>query len=166
MTERHHLAQANIGRIVAPLDDPRMKGFVDQLDYINAVADRSDGFVWRLQTEEGDATAIRAFDDDRILFNMSVWQSIEALHEYTYRSDHRGPLRDRRQWFERFGRPHLALWWIPAGHIPTVEEAKDRLDLLYERGPSPVAFTFQRLYSPTGQPLSRPRREGWASCGA
>lgn len=157
MTGRYHLAQANIGRILAPLDDSRMKGFVEQLEYINAVADRSDGFNWRLQTEAGDATAVRAFDDDRILFNMSVWDSLEALREYTYRSDHRSPLRDRRKWFGRLERPHLALWWIPAGHIPTIEEAKHRLDLLRDRGPSPDAFTFQRPYSPAGQPLSAQR---------
>ena len=115
---QHHLAQLNIASTQAPLDDPIMKGFVDQLDYINAVADRSEGFVWRLQTEDGDATAIRAFDDDRIIVNMSVWESLEALHDYVYRSDHLGPLRDRKKWFTRIEGPSLVLWWIPAGDPP------------------------------------------------
>jgi hypothetical protein len=162
---RFHLAQANIARMIEPLDHPSMSGFVEQLDYINAVADRSEGFVWRLQTEEGDATAIRAFEDERILFNMSVWESIEALQKYVYRSDHRGPLRDRRQWFERMDGPHLVLWWIPAGHLPSIDEARTRFDLLRDRGPSSEAFTFQQSYSPTGALIARPRREGWASCG-
>ena len=118
MPPAYHLAQLNIASTRAPLDDPIMKGFVDQLDYINAVADRSEGFVWRLQTEDGDATAIRAFDDDRIIVNMSVWESLEALHDYVHRSDHLGPLRDRKKWFTRIEGPSLVLWWIPAGDPP------------------------------------------------
>jgi hypothetical protein len=97
---RHHLAQANIARMRAPLEDPLMAGFVAQLDGINALADRSRGFVWRLQTDDGNATGIRAFDDERILFNMSVWESIEALHEHAYRSEHVAVFRAPRQWFE------------------------------------------------------------------
>lgn len=165
MAEPGHLAQANIARMVAPLDDPVMSGFVEQLEYINAVADRSPGFVWRLQTPEGDATAIRAFDDERILFNMSVWEDIDSLYDYTYRSDHLGPLRDRRKWFERMEGPHLALWWVPAGHLPTVEEAKDRLDLLAREGPGPRAFTFQRPYGPDGTAIERKGGRRWAYGG-
>jgi hypothetical protein len=141
---RFHLAQVNIGRLRAPIDDPIMKGFRSQLDPINALADRSPGFVWRLQTEDGNATAIRPFvDDERMAINMSVWESLEALQQYVYKSAHVGPLRDRKQWFEPVDGPILALWWIPAGHIPTVEEAKDRLNHLKEYGPSPEAFTFR-----------------------
>ena len=146
---RYHLAQVNIGRLRAPLEDPIMEGFRSQLDPINALADRSPGFVWRLQTEDGNATAIRPFDDDdRMAINMSVWESLEALQQYVYRSAHVGPLRDRKQWFEPLEGPILALWWITAGHIPTVAEAKARLELLKERGPSAEAFTFRSPFPP------------------
>jgi hypothetical protein len=145
---RFHLAQANIGRLRAPLDDPIMEGFRTQLDPINALADRSPGFVWRLQTEDGNATAIRPFADERMAINMSVWESLEALQQYVYRSAHVGPLRDRKQWFEPIEGPILVLWWIRAGHIPTVAEAKERLQLLEERGPSPDAFTFRTPFPP------------------
>ena len=139
-----HLAQVNIGRFVAPIDDPGMEGFRSQLDPINALADSSPGFVWRLQTEDGNATAIRPFDgDDRMAINMSVWTSIEALQHYVYQSAHVGPLRDRRQWFEPIEGPILALWWIPAGHIPTLAEALDRLAHLKAHGPTRHAFTFR-----------------------
>jgi hypothetical protein len=149
-SERFRLAQANVARMRAPLDDPLMEGFRSQLEAINAIADESPGFVWRLQTAEGDATSIRAFDDERILFNMSVWDSIEALHAYVYRSGHVGPLRNRREWFEPSEGPSLVLWWIPEGHVPTVEEAKEKLRLLGENGPSPQAFTFRSPYPPLG----------------
>ena len=101
-----------------------MAGFESQLESINAVADRSPGFVWRLAGEAGDATAIRAFPDAKILVNMSVWESLEALHQYVYRSPHLAPLRDRREWFEPMEGPHLVLWWITAGSIPTVDEGR------------------------------------------
>ena len=140
------LAQVNIGRVRAPLDDPIMEGFRTQLDPINALADRSPGFVWRLQTEDGNAMAIRPFEDDRMAINMSVWESLEALQQFVYRSDHLAPLRDRSKWFEPIEGPILALWWVPVGHVPTVAEAADRLVLLKERGPSPDAFTFRQPF--------------------
>jgi len=140
---RFHLAQVNIGRVRAPLDDPIMDGFRTQLDPINALADRTPGFVWRLQTEDGNATAIRPYQDELMAINMSVWESLEALKQFVYQSAHVGPLRDRKLWFEPIEGPIQALWWIPAGHIPTVDEAKARLVLLKERGPSPDAFTFR-----------------------
>jgi hypothetical protein len=124
---RFHLVQANIGRIRAPLEDPIMEGFRSQLDPINALADRSPGFVWRLQTEDGNAMAIRPFADDQMAINMSVWESLDALQQFVYRSAHVGPLRDRKQWFESIEGPILVLWWVPAGHIPTVAEAQERL---------------------------------------
>src|SRR6266478_1750200 len=141
--ERFHLAQANIAQMRAPLDSPIMEGFRSQLDRINANADSSPGFVWRLQTDEGNATAIRAYEDDRILFNMSVWKSLEALRDYIYRSDHAGPLRNRGEWFERLESPILVLWWIPAGPLPSIEDAKVRLALLKLQGPTAEAFTFR-----------------------
>lgn len=148
--ETFHLAQANIARMIAPIDDPAMADFVAQLERINAAADRSPGFVWRLQTETGDATAVRAFDDARILFNLSVWTDVEALRAYTYASEHVGPLRARRRWFERMDRAHLVLWWVPAGHLPGVEEAKARFDRLDRDGPTAAAFTFATVFSPDG----------------
>jgi hypothetical protein len=145
---RFHLAQVNIGRLRAPLDDPMMEGFRSQLDPINALADRSPGFVWRLQTEDGNATAIRPFADERMAINMSVWESLDALQQFVYRSAHVSPLRDRKLWFEPIEGPILALWWIPAGHIPTVAEARERLRHLDEHGPSAFAFTFRMPFRP------------------
>jgi hypothetical protein len=146
------LAQANVATMRAALEDPIMEGFRSQLDRINALADASPGFVWRLQTDAGNATGIRAYEDERILFNMSVWESIEALHAYVYRSDHAGPLRARREWFVPTPGPTVVLWWVPAGHVPTIEEAKERFALLQAQGPGPEAFTFRAPYPPPGEP--------------
>ena len=151
---RFHLAQANIARTRAPLDDPLMHGFVSRLESINALADESPGFIWRLQTDAGDATAIRAFGDD-ILFNMSVWESLESLHQFVYRSAHLGPLRARRAWFDPLEGPILVLWWIPAGHQPSVEEAKERFAILEAKGPCAEAFTFRQPFPAPGQTGTR-----------
>ena len=151
----YHLAQINIARVLAPLDDPLMAGFVEQLNPINALADASPGFVWRLQDEAGDATSIRVFEDDRILLNMSVWETIEALQDYVYRSAHLGPLRDRKRWFVVPDEPHLALWWVPAGHLPTPQEAKARLEYLRRHGPTPEAFTFKHAFPAPSDSLIR-----------
>ena len=134
----------------APLEDPVIAGFAEQLEFINSVADHSPGFVWRLQTDAGDATAVRAYDDETILFNLSVWESVEALRHYVYQSAHRQPLRERKAWFEPLGRPHLALWWVPAGHRPEVAEARERLERLQEQGAGPDAFTFAQRFAPSG----------------
>ena len=142
-----HLAQANIGRLRAPVDDPLMEGFRTQLDPINALADRSPGFVWRLQTEDGNATAIRPYEDDDLMaINMSVWGSLESLQQFVYKGAHVEPLRGRKQWFEQIEGPILVLWWIPAGQIPTVREARERLRYLKEHGPTPHAFTFRTSF--------------------
>ena len=143
-----HLAQANVGRIKASLEDPLMAGFVGRLDEINALADRSPGFVWRLQTDAGNATYLRPYDDERILFNMSVWRSLEDLKHYVYRTAHAELLRQRRDWFEKFDGAVLALWWIPAGHLPSIDEAKQRLAHLERHGPSAFAFSFSRPFPP------------------
>jgi hypothetical protein len=146
-----HLAQVNIGRIRAPLEDPLMDGFRTQLDVINTLADRTPGFVWRLQTDDGNAMGYRPFpDDDRMAINLSVWESLAALREFVYRSAHVGPLRDRKQWFEPLEGPILALWWVPAGHTPTIAEALDRLHQLKSRGPSQDAFTFREPFPAPG----------------
>lgn len=146
----YHLAQLNIGRIVAPLDSPQLAGFVNRLDEINTLADGAAGFVWRFQTAEGDATALRPFDDDRILVNFSVWESAEALHHFVYRTAHVEVMRQRREWFEVMREAYLVLWWVPAGHRPTVEEAIARLETLRRIGPSPQAFGFRELFPPPG----------------
>ena len=142
----HHLAQLNVARMIAPLEDPVMAGFVAQLDTVNALADASPGFVWRLQTDDGDATALRVFDDSKVLVNLSVWESLESLREFAYRGQHKELLKDRRHWFENMDGPYVVLWWIPAGHLPTVEEAKARLQTLRTEGPSEKAFTFGQSY--------------------
>ena len=143
-----HIAQVNIGRMKAPLDDPSMAGFVTRLDDLNALADASDGFIWRLQGDAGNNTYLRPFEDDRIMVNMSVWASVEQLRVYTYDTAHAEVLRNRRDWFEKMDQMVLALWWIPVGHIPTVDEAKDRLASLDAHGPTPFAFTFKKTFTP------------------
>jgi hypothetical protein len=143
-----HIAQVNIARMRAPLDDPIMAGFVARLAEVNALADRSPGFVWRLQTEEGNATYLRPYDDDRILFNLSVWETIEHLKGYVYKTAHGEVMRQKRQWFEKFEGMYMALWWVNAGHIPSVAEAKQRLQYLQEHGETAYAFTFKRMFPP------------------
>ncbi len=143
-----HLAQVNIARMKAPLESKVMAGFVARLDEINALADGSPGFVWRLQTPEGNATDLRPYEDERILFNLSVWESVEALKTYVYRSAHSELLRDRRSWFEQFDSAQMAMWWIPAGHLPGIDEAKKRLAHLEQHGPSYIAFTFKTVHPP------------------
>jgi Domain of unknown function (DUF3291) len=138
----------NIARLRAPLDSPQLADFVAALEPVNALADGSPGFVWRLQTDDGDATAIRAFDDDMLIVNMSVWESVDALADFTYRSDHRAVMVQRRKWFERMAEAFLVLWWVPAGHQPSVDEAKDRLVRLQRHGPTPEAFTFRSPFPP------------------
>jgi hypothetical protein len=142
----HHLAQVNVARLLAPLDSPQLADFVAWLEPINRLADNSPGFVWRLQTADGDATGLRPFNDDWLIINMSVWESVEALDAYVYRSEHAGVFKRRREWFERLAEAHLALWWVPAGHLPSVSEAKERLDRLRAGGPSPEAFTLRQRF--------------------
>lgn len=144
---RYHLAQVNMGRIKAPLDSEVMKGFMSRLDEINALADRSAGFVWRLQTSAGNATYFRPYpEDEDILLNMSVWESIESLKHYVYRTMHAELLRQRHEWFEKFSGVYLALWWVPAGHIPSIDEAKKRVEYLNAHGPTQFAFNFKKTF--------------------
>lgn len=143
---RYHLAQLNVGVLKAPVDDPAIAEFVELLDPINAIADASPGFVWRL-VEDGanDATRVRPFGAD-LLVNFSVWETLDALWSFTYRSEHIDLLRRRRAWFERMSERYLVLWWVPAGHIPSLEEAGERLALLREKGPTPEAFDFRTSF--------------------
>jgi hypothetical protein len=145
----YQLAQVNIGRVRFPMDSPEMHGFASRLDEINALAEGTPGFVWRLQTPAGNATDLRPYaGDDTLLINMSVWESVAALRDYVYRTAHAELLRQRHEWFEKFSGVYAALWWVPAGHIPTVEEAKARLAYLEAHGPTPFAFTFQAVFEP------------------
>lgn len=154
----HQLAELNIGRLRGPLGSPEVAGFEALLDSVNAIADASPGFVWRLQDEDGNATSVRAFDDELMIVNLSVWESIEALRAFVYTvRDHKRPLREREQWFEPMADPHLVLWWIEAGAIPSVEEAKARLLALREDGPTPHAFTFRESFPAPGGGRREPR---------
>jgi hypothetical protein len=138
-----HLAQLNVAHLVAPIDSPLLADFVALLPEINELADRSPGFVWRLtDADGGDATSLRPFGPD-VIVNMTVWESLEALRDYVYRSEHLDVMQRRRQWFRRFGRPHQVLWWVEAGHLPTLDEAARRLARLQDQGPSAAAFTFR-----------------------
>lgn len=148
MTVNWHIAQLNIATSLYPRDDQRMSGFFAQLDEVNALADSSPGFVWRLETEAGNATDIVVGDDPLLIVNMSVWQSIDALFDFAYRSAHRKVIADRKQWFSRPDGAYQVLWWVPDGHQPSVDEGMARLDLLQKSGLSPDAFTFKSKFPP------------------
>ena len=153
----HHLAQLNIARPRAPLDSAALAGFTSRLDEINALAEATPGFVWRLVEEGGaNATALRPYGPD-VMVNMSVWASLEALHAFTYRTAHLDVLRHRQKWFDHDGLPAYAvLWWIPAGSVPSLDEAHRRLDLLARHGPTPDAFTFRAAFpAPVGSAQAR-----------
>jgi len=142
---QYQLAQLNIATLLEPLESPRLADFVANLDRINALAEQSPGFVWRLEDEAGDATAIRPFGDN-IVVNMSVWEDIESLHAYAFRSAHVEVLRRRREWFENMSEAYAVLWWVPRDHRPTTREAAERLASLREHGPTVNAFTFRKSF--------------------
>jgi hypothetical protein len=162
----YELAQLNIGTIKAPMDSPVMAGFASNLDRINALAEATPGFVWRLQTDEGDATSIRPFDNENMLVNMSVWRDLESLNQYVYNSAHVELMRRRREWFERMSEAFLVLWWVPSGHRPSVAEAISRLELLRTKGPTPEAFTFRNAFPPPEARSSGPAVSFGADCPA
>jgi Domain of unknown function (DUF3291) len=143
---KYQLAQFNIGRLRALIDDPLIAGFVARLEEINALAESSPGFVWRLKTAEGDATSLHPYGDERIAINLSVWETPELLRTYVYKSLHAEVLRQRKSWFEKFDGMYYALWWVPRGHTPPIEEAMERLDYLRKHGTSERAFSFAALF--------------------
>jgi hypothetical protein len=163
------LAQVNIGRLLAPIDSPLIAGFVAALESVNAVADAAPGFVWRMQTEDGNNLAVRGFEQDAvgapggILINMSVWESVETLAAYAYGDAHIAVLRRRREWFSQLREAYLALWWIPRGHIPTVSEAEERVMHLRAHGPTAHAFTLKQHFPAPGSGYAEPIRspEDW-----
>lgn len=146
--KRFELAQVNVARLRAPLDAPEIADFVAQLGPINELAERSPGYVWRLTGDGADATDIRAFDDDRIIMNLSVWDSLETLRAFTYDTRHVEVLRHRLEWFERAVEAYVAMWWIEAGTRPTVAEAIERLERLRTVGPTPEVFDFRKPFGP------------------
>ncbi|MBV8211285.1 MAG: DUF3291 domain-containing protein [Burkholderiaceae bacterium] len=148
---QYELAQLNIAVMKEPLDSPGMADFVANLDRVNALAEATAGFVWRLQTEEGDATALRPVDE-KTLVNLSVWQDVASLNTFVYRSAHVEIMRRRQQWFERMDEAYLVLWWIPKGHRPSIDEALARLTVLRNKGPTREAFTFRQAFHPPDPP--------------
>lgn len=147
MTQGFHLAELNMARTLYPLDDPRMAEFVENLERINGLAEQSAGFVWRLLEPNGDASATKLFEEPLLLVNLSVWEKVEDLFAYVYRSEHTGFWKRRREWFAPDELPQMVLWWIPRGHTPTLEEAKRKLELLREAGPTADAFDFKHRFA-------------------
>jgi hypothetical protein len=159
------LAQVNIGRLVAPLDDAQLADFVALLEPVNAVADNALGFVWRLQTDDGDATSIRAFEWDAgdsagVIVNMSVWTGVDELAAFVFGDMHREVLRRRREWFHRMSEAYTVCWWVPAGHRPTTDEAEERIRNLRANGPSAEAFTLKESYPRPDEQVSYSRVRG------
>ncbi len=166
MALTYHLAQINIARMLAAIDDPIMAEFVANLDPINALAERSPGFVWRYQTPAGNATSLRIYDDELIIVNFSVWESVDALKEYIYKSAHTEFMRRRKQWFEKMPEMFMALWWIPAGAIPTPQEAARRLEHLRQHNETSYAFSFRKSFAPGDSTPSFVAPPTWNPCPA
>jgi hypothetical protein len=152
----YQIAQLNVGIIKAPMDSPVMSEFAANLERINTLADGSSGFVWRLQSEEGDATSIRPFENENLLVNMSVWRDVESLNRFVYSTAHVEIMRRRREWFERMPEAILVLWWVPTGHRPSIAEAVARLEALRTNGPTENAFTFRQAFPPPDAAATRP----------
>lgn len=148
---QYHLVQLNVARALAPMESATMRGFVERLAEINTLAEQSDGFIWRLKDDAGDATSIRAFDDPDMLINMSVWRDLQSLRAFVYRSSHLELVRKRAQWFESPAEVYQALWWSPAGELPTLPQARKKLNLIQGRGPTEQAFDFAHPYEAPGQ---------------
>lgn len=168
MTTSWHIAQLNVGRTVAALDSPELADFMAALDGVNTLAEASPGFVWRLKSDSGNATDIKVGDDPNFIVNMSVWESVEFLFEFVYRSMHTKVMVRRREWFEKPAEAFHVLWWVPAGHTPTADEAMARLRHLRAHGPTAQAFSFKERYPRPDEPGApsdmkpEPYCVGWA----
>ncbi|AEI46752.1 DUF3291 domain-containing protein [Runella slithyformis] len=148
----YQLAEINIARMKGVnINDPIMKEFVDNLDTVNAIAESSAGFVWRLKDDNNNATALDPYHDEQVIINVSVWESIDTLEHFMYKTFHSDFLRRRKEWFQTFGKAYTALWWIPEGQFPTMQEAVDKLDYLQQNGPSPVVFDFRKKFLPPAE---------------
>jgi hypothetical protein len=142
-----HLAQMNVGTALFPMGDPRIAGFVNRLDEINALAEESPGFIWRLKSDSGNATDIKLTDNPLFIVNMSVWESVEALFDFTYKTAHAPVMAKRREWFEKPVEMHMVLWWVEAGRFPDAKEGLERLAHLRAHGPSEQVFTFKQRFA-------------------
>ncbi|GGS55632.1 hypothetical protein GCM10010156_12670 [Planobispora rosea] len=149
-----HLAQLNVAHLRAPLDSPELADFVDLLEPINKLSDAAPGFVWRLKESEDPRETVSHGYGDHLVINFSVWASRDELWNFVYRSAHLPVLQRRREWFLRVAEPYSVMWWIPEGHIPSLAEGMERLELLRREGPGPAAFTFKDFYAPEGVPAS------------
>jgi hypothetical protein len=143
-----HIAQYNVARLRYPTDDPRTADFMNALDAINDLGDRSPGFAWRFHDDSGNSTALRVRDDPMMIVNLTVWETIDQLFQFAYHSEHVEYFRRRREWFEAMDTPYLVLWWVTAGHRPSIAESDERLDHLIAHGPTPHAFTFKQRFGP------------------
>ena len=147
--KKYHLAQLNIARMTGvDINDPIMVDFVNQLDEINILGEKSEGFVWRLKDDSGSATDFNPYDDVQVIVNMTVWENVENLENFAYKSRHVEVMKRRREWFQKYGKAAFVLWWIPAGHIPTLEEANGRLEFLQKNGATAYAFDFKNRFLP------------------
>ena len=146
---KQHIAQLNIARMIGKnIEDPVMIEFAAQLDEINLLAEQSEGFVWRLKSDDGNATSYNPYNDDRLIINFSVWENASTLREFVYTSAHKFVMRNRKKWFENFGQPYYVLWYIPESTTPTIDEAVERLAYLQQNGYSAYAFDFKQLFEP------------------
>jgi hypothetical protein len=152
---RYHLAQLNIASMREPLESPGMADFVNNLERINALAEASPGYLWRLQDEAGDATALRPFGEE-VLVNLSVWADVQSLSDYVYKSAHTEMLKRRREWFDKVEQAHMVLWWVPAGHLPSVDEAAERLAHFRTHGASAHAFSFRQAFAAPEERVAQP----------
>jgi hypothetical protein len=143
-----HLAQLNVARAVAAYDSPELASFMDRLEDINALGESAGGFVWRLKNDDGNTIGIGAHPDPLVVFNLSVWESVDDLYDFAYHSGHMDVFRRRKEWFGPFGAASMAMWWLPAGELPAMDEALRRLTLVDEIGPTPEAFTFRSRFPP------------------
>lgn len=144
----HHLAQINVARMVGiNIEDPIMKAFVDNLDSINRLAENSEGFIWRLKDESNNASSFNPYDDPQVIINVSVWENIESLKQFTFKTMHANFIKRRKEWFTKYGNAYFAMWWIKQGDFPSVEDAVGRLAYLQKHGPSEQAFTFKETFS-------------------
>jgi hypothetical protein len=142
----HHLAQINIAHLLAPIDSPLLADFVADIDNINAIAEKSQGFVWRLKDESGNATDINPFDNETIIVNMSVWENIDDFKNFVYESGHVEVFKKRAKWFSKMNSPHAAMWWVPAGYVPTAHEGKEKLEFLAKNGDTIDSFSFRKIF--------------------
>jgi hypothetical protein len=148
MAEKYHIAEINIAKMKGvDINDPIMKEFMENLDRVNEIAESSEGFVWRLKDESNNATNLNPYEDEQILINVSVWGSIEQLENFMYKTFHSDFLKRRKEWFLAYGTAHTAMWWVPAGHLPSLQEAVDKLEYLQKHGASLESFDFRNKFA-------------------